>query len=257
MTVNWWTIALQAINFLVLVWLLQRLLFKPVQNVIARRKALVEEAFEEAAAAKEAAETEQKQYAAGQAALDESRQDMLTKAHQEIEADRDRVLEDARAEADDLIRNAREQIESERRAAITDTRSQVADLAVQMAGQLLRQVAEPPGGARRLNDAFLEQVLARLDALEPEALRSLRAELEDGTEGLRVVTGIALNAEEQGRWQRALQDRIGPPRRMEFLVEPDLIGGAELRFPHAVLSLAWSEQLRQGRDALLANEKHH
>jgi len=257
MSVDGWTIALQAINFLVLVWLLQRLLFKPVQNVIARRRSLVEQAFADAESAKQAAEAEHQRYAAGQAALDASRQDMLSSAHQEIEADRSRVLEDARAEAEALLRSAREQIESERRAAVADTRARVADLAMTMAGQLLRQVAEPPVTARPLADAFLEQLLARLDALEPDALQSLRAELQSSSEGLRVVTGTALNPEEQGRWQRALQDRLGPPGRLEFLIEPPLIGGAELRFPHAVLSVAWSEQLRQGRDALLANENHH
>jgi len=254
MTINGWTIALQAINFLVLVWLLWRLLYKPVQAVMARRKTLVEQAFRKAEDAQKAAQDEQRKYQAGQAELVQSRQELLSRAHEEIAADRAKLLEDANAQVDAMLKSAREQIEAERKTALSETKTQVADLAVDMASALLRRVALQAETAKRLNDAFLAQVTARLDELSPEQRQSLRQELAAESEGLRIVTGVPLNAEEQGRWQRALQDRIGPARSLEFLVEPALIGGAELRFSHAVLSLAWSELLRQGRNALLVDD---
>ena len=49
MQIDWWTFALQTINFVVLVWLLWRVLYKPVREVIEKRKALAESAFAQGA----------------------------------------------------------------------------------------------------------------------------------------------------------------------------------------------------------------
>jgi F-type H+-transporting ATPase subunit b len=41
MLIDWFTVAAQAINFLILVWLLKRFLYKPVLNAVdAREKAM-------------------------------------------------------------------------------------------------------------------------------------------------------------------------------------------------------------------------
>ncbi|WP_054775053.1 hypothetical protein [Methylogaea oryzae] len=42
MELDWSTIALEIVNFLILVWLLKRLLYKPVQDIIAQRRAAIE-----------------------------------------------------------------------------------------------------------------------------------------------------------------------------------------------------------------------
>ena len=56
MQIDWWTLGLQAVNFLVLVWLLQRFLYKPVMRLIERRRQNVEKAFAEAEDARRKAE---------------------------------------------------------------------------------------------------------------------------------------------------------------------------------------------------------
>jgi F-type H+-transporting ATPase subunit b len=56
MNFSWWTFALQAANFLILVWLLQRFLFKPVKAIVARRKEEISHALTEESAEKESAE---------------------------------------------------------------------------------------------------------------------------------------------------------------------------------------------------------
>ena len=125
MSVSWWTIALQAINFLVLVWLLHRFLYRPALAVMARRKKLVEEAFEKADQAKQAAEAEQNRFKAREAELDESRQALLTRTHAEIAADREKVISEARTQADTLLDETRRQLLEERKAALSAVKIQV------------------------------------------------------------------------------------------------------------------------------------
>ena len=83
MQIDWWTLALQAVNFLVLVWLLWRFLFRPVKRVIEERKKLADEAFEKAAKKESEAETARARYEEREAALADERQEMLKRLHQE------------------------------------------------------------------------------------------------------------------------------------------------------------------------------
>ena len=55
MSFSWWTFGLQAVNFLVLVWLLRRFLFKPVTAMVARRKEEIARGMAEVAAEKQTA----------------------------------------------------------------------------------------------------------------------------------------------------------------------------------------------------------
>ena len=61
MTIDWWTLGLQAVNFLILVWLLTRFLYRPVRRIIEQRKALVDKARDEAEKAKADAEAARQQ----------------------------------------------------------------------------------------------------------------------------------------------------------------------------------------------------
>ncbi|MDR3453737.1 MAG: F0F1 ATP synthase subunit B, partial [Rhodoferax sp.] len=58
MKIDWWTLGLQAINVVVLVWLLSRFLFKPVAAIIAERQAAAARLLSEAQAARDAAQRE-------------------------------------------------------------------------------------------------------------------------------------------------------------------------------------------------------
>lgn len=261
MTIDWWTLALQAINFLVLVWLLQRFLYKPALAVIARRKAQVEQAFEETDQAKEAAAAAQQKFESSEVELAQSRQDLMRRTHVELETERQQILEDARLEAGVMLDGARQQIETERAAALANNKEEIAGIAVEMATKLLRQVAGGPSDSAELqaalNESFHAQLIDRLEQLPEEERRTLHQDLSGSTEGLRLITSTALSAAEQERWRAAIAERLGELDSITFQVEPDIIGGVELRFPHAVLSLAWSELLHQGRLALLSDENTH
>ncbi|MGD8831180.1 MAG: hypothetical protein PVF57_11305 [Pseudomonadales bacterium] len=257
MTINGWTIALQAINFLVLVWLLQRFLYKPAMAMMARRKQLVEEAFDEARSAKAQAEAEQKRYQSEQEKLVASRDEVLARAHEEIEADRTKVLDDAHKQAAELLDDTRRQIAEERATALAEIKARVADLSVSMATRLLEQLATQTGNAPGLAEAGLAALLKHIDGLPEEERSSLDDDLGNSGEQLKAITAVKLGADSEQRWRAALEKRFPGAPDITFQTSPDLLGGAELRFPHAVVSLAWSEQLKQARAVLLNDEDAH
>ena len=96
MQFDWVTFALQAINFLVLVWLLRRFLYRPVREVITKRQELAEQATLEAAKQKSDAEAEQQRYVEARDALRDERQQMLKTMHQEWDEERRKLLVEAK-----------------------------------------------------------------------------------------------------------------------------------------------------------------
>lgn len=249
MQIDWWTLGLQAVNFLVLVWLLWRFLYRPVKEVIERRKELAERAFADAEAKRNEAEAAKRQFEEDQARLVRERQGLLKSMHEEMQSERDKILQAARLEADALSKSARQDLAKERETAFTEIRDEVTALAAELASKLLRKA-----GSELSNGAFLEPLERQLKDLPAEERERLQKDLAAENGRLTVVTAAALPAADRDRWGDRLGDCFGQTIKTEFVIDPDILGGAELRFPHAVLKLTWADQLQRAKELLRENE---
>jgi F-type H+-transporting ATPase subunit b len=249
MQIDWWTLALQAVNFLVLVWLLGRFLYRPVRDVIEKRRALSEEAFAEAAAKEAEVDELKKRMEQDRAAMAQERQDMLKKLHENAAAEREKLLDQSRKEAETLIDDAREAVASERQAASSAIRVEAGHLAVELASKLLSQI-----DTNALGDAYLEKLVAQFEGMSADELEELRKDLEPPDARLIVVTTVAVPESAQARWRDRLATHVAHEDRIDFVTDPAIVGGAELRFPHTTMSFTWAEQLRKARRVLEGDE---
>lgn len=250
MQVDWWTLVLQTINFLVLVWLLERFLFRPVRGVLRKRQETVDKTLADAEASREEARRVTQSLEASRKAIEDERAEMLTKAHEEIEVQRDKILADARREADRVIASARELIGHERTDALDSVRQETVSLAGDMARNILLQLRSSVS-----QQEWLRQVEAALKALPIEDRSQIEDELKIEGARLQVLTATPLTAEDQTEWRERLTDLLAVHAHIEFGADPALIGGAELHFPHAVVGLNWARQLKQAQEALLNDVK--
>jgi F-type H+-transporting ATPase subunit b len=131
------TILIQAINFLILIFLLSRFLFKPLTKFLADRSAGIEKSLAEAKAAHEGAVRAQAEH---QAQIRETQRDIAALREQgqrEVEAQRQQLLHASREEAERLIVRAKAEIEAETKRAKASLREEVADIALAAAERLL------------------------------------------------------------------------------------------------------------------------
>jgi F-type H+-transporting ATPase subunit b len=154
--VNWTALLFQVVNFLLLLYLLNRFLFKRVFALLDERQQRISKGLEDAEAAardREAARAER------EAALADARKEaaeLLANAQKIAEDSRREITETARAEADKLTERAREEIAGERDRAIADLQKHVAELALAAASKLVK--SEMDGATqRRLVDEFLAE----------------------------------------------------------------------------------------------------
>jgi len=131
------TILIQAINFLILIFLLSKFLFKPLTTFLADRSAGIQKSLAEAKAAHESAVKAQSEH---QAQMREAQREIAAireQGQREVEAERQRLIQASREEAERLVAQARAEIETETARAKASLRDEAADLAVAAAARLL------------------------------------------------------------------------------------------------------------------------
>jgi ATP synthase F0 subunit b len=237
MRIDWWTLALQAANFLVLIWLLQHFLYRPVLGIIAERQQRTESVIAEANAAKSAAEDLRHELEGQRAAIATERERALEAAHARAKQEAAALLEGARADAEKLLAEQRRRVEQERAEAAEALRRDAIDLAVTIAHRLLAESSEAG-----LDGPLLRAALARLEALTEPERRGLMGQLADGG-AVRVVTAAPLDPAASADATGRLRELLGADLEVQFAADAALIAGAELHFPHTVVRHSWRDSL--------------
>jgi F-type H+-transporting ATPase subunit b len=147
----------QVINFLLLLYLLNRFLFKRVFALLDERQARISKGLEDAEAA---ARDRDLARAERDAALAEARKEaaeMLARANKIADDTRKEILTTAKADAEQVTERAREEINAEKERAMAELRAEVADLALAAAGKLVRREMDTDT-QRSLVEEFLAEV---------------------------------------------------------------------------------------------------
>lgn len=125
------------INLLILYALLRHFLFKPLQQMLAKRRQLVADDFARAKADKEAAADLKTQYETALASAKEERAKLLAEARARADAMAERRMAEAQREAEALMAKTRRQLAEERAQTEREVRDAIADLAMQAARKAL------------------------------------------------------------------------------------------------------------------------
>lgn len=145
------------INFLILLFLLNKVLYKPLTGMMAAREKTIADNLQRAEQARAEAEQLRQQFAQQVAAAQKEAQETLAAARKAAEGARDEILGQARAEAARMIENAQAAIEREKQAALAELRQEVADLAILAASRVVKRSLDS-GDQRRLVAEFVEGV---------------------------------------------------------------------------------------------------
>ncbi len=226
MHIDWWTLALQTINLLVLVWILSRFLFRPIADIIRQRQAAADELLEQAAAQRRQAQEEEQQADQARKEVEKARGNVLQDASREAESEKAQILADARKQAEDLRTAAKAEIERQRKAEEAEIGEQANALAVEIAAKLFTRL---PDSARI--DGFIKGLAEAVDKLPEQARREIGA---DG-EAVTVVAARDMSESEIASCRVALSKVLGSAVSITAKTDPGLIAGLEIATPHAVV----------------------
>lgn len=243
MRIDWWTLALQAINALVLIWLLSRFLFRPVANIIAERKAAASRLLQQAEEVKANALKTQEAARASLAEITDGKSAALAAAVADAQTQKDALLAAARADAERMHEAARAEIERETKLERHAQMTHASKLAVDIARRLVERL---PSSARV--GGFIDSLSETARALPPETKADF-----DRNGATRLKTPRPLTSEEQAVCHRALESAFGRPIAFAIEVDPSIIAGLELENTHTSIKNSLRADLSRISTAL---EKH-
>lgn len=225
MTIDWWTLGLQTVNVLILIWILARFLFNPVAKIIAERQAAAHAALDEAGAARDAAEAAR---AAAKAEADEmvhARAELLARAQDEAKRERAHLLAAARAEADKARAETRAELDRMHETGKSAMTDEAAALAAYIAARLVDRLPE----TARI-DGFIDGLVTAVTELPAATRKGIGA---NGPVRLRAPR--ALTGDEHARLETRLAEALGHRVTLHTEADPALIAGLELDAPHAIV----------------------
>jgi F-type H+-transporting ATPase subunit b len=246
MRIDWSTLALQLINFAILIVLLQRFLYRPVLRMIDARQASIDAARAEARKASEEARVQRTALEAEHAAITAERSSWLDSAAAQAQTQASARRAEAESAAVRLMESTREELAQEREQMQVEMRLAALELAVELTRRLIAELPEPLRA-----EAWLERIVRHLESLEPAERAALAGELEKPG-SVVVVTAWPVSSQSADHWRAKLSGALGREASMTFEIDPQLIAGAELHFAYATLRFGLRgvvERLRQERCA--------
>lgn len=243
MNFDWTTFILEFANFVVLLWILRRFLYRPVLNVIQARQRKIDEQLRsaeqtrlEALAAKEACEK-------NMADWEKEKSLARSELEAEIAAERQRLLEKLAEEESDRRARERAREERERQEWRRMTEQQALELGSRFVLRLLERVASAELEARLISMALSD--LGRLPQADFEKLRSAVAE-----DALEVSSAYLLDAERREALATAIGQTAGIEVKPIFKEDPSLLAGVRIHAGSWVLSANLRDELKFFQDVL-------
>ena len=223
MLIDWFTVAAQALNFLILVWLMKRFLYKPILNAIDAREKLIAKELADADAKKAEAQKEHEEFQKKNEEFDQQRAALLTKATDEAKAERQRLLDEARKAADALSAKRQESL-------IHDAQNlnQAISRLTQKEVFAITRKALTDLATTSLEERMGEVFDRRLRELDEKAKSVLGDALRKNSEPALIRSTFDLPAAQRAAIQNALNETFSAEIHIRFETAPDLVSGIEL-----------------------------
>jgi F-type H+-transporting ATPase subunit b len=243
--IDWFTIVAQIINFLILLFLLRRFLYRPILNAMDERERVITLRQREAQELKQVAEKEGEEYRRLTADLHARREGLFSQAEAEAEEQRKNMLRQARVEVDHLQASWYRAIEQEKEALLHELSLNAGRQTLAIARRALEDLAD-----RELEEQIVEVFLRRLKDLESGQKQQMTGPAGKPHDNLRVRSSFPLSPEQTARVEHAVRDYLGYSRSLEFEADSDLVCGIELRSTGHKISWSLSSYLDELQEGI-------
>jgi F-type H+-transporting ATPase subunit b len=220
---NWSTFLLEIVNFLVLVWILKRFLYKPVLAAIARRKAAIDKTLSDADAKHRQALALELQYQSRLADWEHEKEGLRAALSEELRVQRERLTADLQKALEQ--EREKERVLAERRLAELKDRAaeQGVAMGVQFTARLLQRIA-----SAELERQLFALVLEDLPRLTPVQLQALQEACRDPRRAVKIASAFPLAEAQRSQLVQALREATHQNVAAAFELDSSLVAGLRI-----------------------------
>ena len=152
-----WTFIAQICNLFIQIYLIKKFLFKPIREILDKRRAKADAEIQEAVKAKEEAAAIKSEYEQNMQEAKAKANEILNSAKQTADLQSEEILKAANAQAIEIRQKAETDIAQEKRKAINEIKDEIGSIAVEIAGKVIeREISEDDHS--KLIDEFISNV---------------------------------------------------------------------------------------------------
>jgi len=233
MLIDWFTVAAQGVNFLVLVWLLKRFLYKPVLAAIDEREKRIAAQLQDAEKKKAEALKEQTNFQHRNEEFDQQRIGLLSEATKAAKTERDKLMEASRKDADEL----RSKLEKGVHEEFENLNKRIGTLAQQEVFSIARKTLSDLAGVsleERMTDIFIQ----RVQGTDDKQRGDLKANLQASSKIALIRSAFDLPPHQRKAVEDVIRPLLNTGTEFTFETKPELISGIELAVNGQ--KIAWS-----------------
>jgi F-type H+-transporting ATPase subunit b len=236
---SWTTFVLEAINFLVLVWLLKRLFYAPVKRAISQRRAAVEKTLRDVGSARRDAEDLKARYEGRVREWEVEKERQREEFRKELSEEKTRQLKII----ENLVAMEREKAEAQEEKQAAERRAkdekEAMKHAMEFTSRLLRDLASP-----ELEGKIVEMVIKHISSATREALPgSAGSQSSDRHVAAQVRSAHSLTEPQRVALAAILKQRMGNDLTVTFETDQRLLAGLEIAVGAYVLRANLRDEL--------------
>ena len=152
-----WTLIATLLNLFIQVMVIKKFLFKPIREILAKRKAMADAEIADATKAKEEAESLKSEYEASMKEARDKANDILATAQKSAAQQSEEIIKEANAQAVSIKSKAERDIEQERRKAVNEIKDEIGDMAMEIAGKVIGREINSSDHEKLIDD-FINKV---------------------------------------------------------------------------------------------------
>ena len=231
--INWFTVIAQIVNFLVLVYLLKRFLYRPIMRAMGEREKRIADRLEGAKKREDEARQEQERYQAMNRELESRREVLLNQMKDDVERQHKELVGQARQQVDAVRANWLEALEREKEAFLQDLRERTGKHTYAVARRALKDLANVD-----LEHHMVGVFIERLKNLDEEDKKALMESVDRSKPGITVTSAFEIPEDRVQEITRVLQNYLSEPIDLHLSRSSDVISGIELKTQGH--KIAWS-----------------
>lgn len=236
MHINWFTVIAQVINFLILVWLLKRYLYKPILEAIDEREKKIKSQLVDADSKKAEAKKEQDEFKQKNDVFDQKKKELMDKVIAETKEEKEKLLEEARNEANELSAKLEEASKASKEKMNQEITQKTQQEVFAITRKMLIDIASL-GIEEQCANIFIK----RLDELKEEEKKKFIEAFTSEAKPVLIRSAFDLPHKQQIEIKNSVKEILGTKTHFEFQTSPKLISGIELSANGYKLSWSISE----------------
>ena len=243
-----WTIAFQAINFLILLAGLTFLLFRPAMRRVREREAERERVNEQMIQDRQEAERIRHELEGRLASIEEEAGAIVAQAREQAEIERVALLEEAREEADRTLAEAHANVDRLWEQRADDFSANLIDTVLDVCREVIGHVAPA-----EIHDTMIKELSDRIWEMgrsEMEQVETFRRSLGDREPTAHVVSARQLSPEQQGLLARTFTALADRHVNLELKIDPALVAGSRVRLADILVDHSIAGQLDELRETV-------